>query len=213
MASRSYQLVQQAGPSPGRVFTLTKSEIYLGRDINNDIPISDPEVSRKHARLVLLQTGEYQLEDLGSTNGTYIDGQRITGPHLLYPGEAIMLGDNVRFHFDVTERDPDATAAAAAVGLQVPPPAASAPPPAYPLAATPPLAAPLAPPPPAEPVPPPQAQPTPTQAEPKRNNGMLWVVAGLGCLVVFLCVVILAALAFDYLQLYCVPPFNVFFPC
>jgi hypothetical protein len=42
---------------------------------------------------------------------------------------------------------------------------------------------------------------------------MVWVVAGLGCVVILLCVLILGVLAFDYFQLYCIPPFNILFPC
>ncbi|MDX1435768.1 MAG: FHA domain-containing protein [Anaerolineales bacterium] len=203
MAPRSYQLVQQAGPSPGKAFSLNKSEIYLGRDINNDIIISDAEVSRKHARLVLLQSGEYQLEDLGSTNGTYIDGQRITGPHLLYPGETIMLGDNVRFHFDTVARDPEATAAGGAVAMQ-PPASEPAPQQVYQRAET--FSSP-------EPIPPQTAEPPLEQPAGRGGNGMVWIVAGLGCIVVLLCVLIMGALAFDYFQLYCTPPFNILFPC
>ncbi|HJS28388.1 MAG TPA: FHA domain-containing protein [Anaerolineales bacterium] len=203
MAPRSYQLLQQAGPSPGKVISLEKSEIFMGRDINNDIVISDSEVSRKHARLVLVSTGEYQLEDLGSTNGTYIDGQRITGPHLMYPGETIMLGDNVRLHFDTVARDPEATMAAAAAGFQ-PAPAAGPPPQQLLAAPASPAAAPA--------LPTTQETQTPEPAK-KGRNGMVWVVAGLGCVVILLCVLILGVLAFDYFQLYCIPPFNILFPC
>jgi FHA domain len=200
MASRSYQLVQHAGPDPGNLYSLANSEIFLGRDINNDIVINDAEVSRKHARLLLQPSGEYQLEDLGSTNGTYIDGQRITGPHLMYPGETIMLGDNVRFHFETVAQDPGATVAAAAAGIQTPSAAES---PAVP-EDTPPMEMPL------------DGQPAAAgQARRgrKSRDGMVWIVAGLGCLVLFLCILILGVLAFDYFNLYCTPPFNILFPC
>ena len=52
MASQSFQLVMRTGPNPGKVFELTKGEVYIGRDINNDIVVNDAEISRKHARLI-----------------------------------------------------------------------------------------------------------------------------------------------------------------
>ena len=99
MASQSYQLVMRSGPTPGKVFELSKNENYIGRDISNDIVINDSEVSRKHARLVL-QAGSFVLEDIGSTNGTFVNGQRLMGPHVLKPGELIMLGENVGLAFE-----------------------------------------------------------------------------------------------------------------
>ena len=78
MASQPFQLVMRAGPTPGKVFSLSKTELYLGRDISNDIVINDAEVSRKHVRL-MLQSGQFVLEDLGSTNGTFVNNQRVAG--------------------------------------------------------------------------------------------------------------------------------------
>ena len=78
-------LIMRTGPNPGKSFELTKNELYIGRDINNDIVINDSEISRKHARLIL-QAGGYVLEDLGSTNGSFVNGQRLMGPHVLRPG-------------------------------------------------------------------------------------------------------------------------------
>ena len=86
----------------------TATEVSIGRDIANDIVINDAEVSRKHARLIL-EADRYKIEDLNSTNGTYIDGQRLIGPHLLAIGEVIMFGDNVGVVFDGEPVDLDAT--------------------------------------------------------------------------------------------------------
>jgi predicted component of type VI protein secretion system len=107
MASTSYQLVMRSGPTPGKAYSLDKEEIFIGRDVNSDVVISDSEVSRKHARIIL-QAGGYTLEDLGSTNGTFVNGQRLMGPHLLRPGELIMLGENVSLTYE-PGFDPDAT--------------------------------------------------------------------------------------------------------
>jgi len=112
MAPQAYQLVMRTGPTPGKVFELTKDELSLGRDITNEIIITDAEVSRRHARLIA-QAGGYVLEDTGSTNGTFVNGQRLMGPHLLRPGELILLGENVSLAYESTDFDPDATLAAA----------------------------------------------------------------------------------------------------
>jgi hypothetical protein len=53
---------------------------------------SDPEISRMHARFRTLDNGQILVEDLGSTNGTIVNGQRITGPYVLSPGDQITLG-------------------------------------------------------------------------------------------------------------------------
>lgn len=111
MASRNYQLVMRSGPTPGRIYPLDQDEIHIGRDISNHVVISDAEVSRHHARLIA-QGNSYVLEDQGSTNGTFVDGQRLMGPHLLHPGELILFGENVSLAFEPGDFDPDATRAA-----------------------------------------------------------------------------------------------------
>jgi len=108
MASSSFQLVMRLGPTPGKVIPLSSNEFSLGRDIVNEIIVNDPEISRKHARFVRVGSG-YQLEDLGSTNGTYVNGQRLMGPHQLEPGELIMFGENVGMVYERVSFDPDAT--------------------------------------------------------------------------------------------------------
>ncbi|BAJ63437.1 FHA domain-containing protein [Anaerolinea thermophila] len=99
-----YQLIMRSGPQAGGVFPLTKTEISLGRDLTNDLVVSDPEVSRHHARLYL-QGNTYVLEDLGSTNGTFVNGIRLTGPYPLRPGESISLGERVVFLYEVVDED------------------------------------------------------------------------------------------------------------
>lgn len=107
MTTQSYRLLMRTGPNPGRIFDLLEDEIRIGRGSDNDIVISEMEISREHARLNA-QSGSYVIEDLGSTNGTYIDGQRLIGPHLLRSGEMIGLGENVSLVFEPVH-DPDAT--------------------------------------------------------------------------------------------------------
>lgn len=113
MAS-TFQLVVRSGPTTGKVYNLEKNEIFIGRDLSADIVINDPEVSRRHVRL-FLQGANYVLEDLGSTNGTFVDGQRITSPYVLRPGEVITLGEHINLETEAVQSDPDATIASPAV--------------------------------------------------------------------------------------------------
>ena len=205
MSSQPLQLVMRTGPNPGEVFSLTKNEIYIGRDVNNDIVVSDQEVSRKHARLVM-QAGGYVLEDLGSTNGTYVNGQRLMGPHVLRTGETVMLGENVSLVLEAVY-DADATI------LSQPTPAPSfdpAPPPQQ--TYVPPSQQPAA-----APSQPAQVAPTPSTPyyeppqEEQRDYRTLYI-AGCGCLVVLLCLIVAGGLAFDTLNLYCTPPFDALSP-
>jgi len=107
----AFRLILKSGIGRGTEFPLEKTEIFLGRDLSNDIVINDPEVSRRHARLVL--TGNaYAIEDLGSTNGTFLRGQRLTAPVVLVPGENITIGENVLIGYEFIPLDPDATVAA-----------------------------------------------------------------------------------------------------
>jgi predicted component of type VI protein secretion system len=107
MTTHTYRLLMRSGPNPGKIFDLLRTEVRIGRGTNNDIVIPEMEISREHARLYA-QSGSYVIEDLGSTNGTYIDGQRLLGPHLLRSGETIGLGENISLAFE-TVADPDAT--------------------------------------------------------------------------------------------------------
>jgi predicted component of type VI protein secretion system len=107
MAPR-FQITISSGPNPGTVFALDKSEMILGRDLSADLVINDAEVSRKHARLVAQQVG-YLLEDLGSTNGTVVNGQRLVAPYLLIGGEVITIGEQISLVCERVQDDPDST--------------------------------------------------------------------------------------------------------
>ncbi|MCB9419038.1 MAG: FHA domain-containing protein [Ardenticatenaceae bacterium] len=88
------RLVVQQGPEPGTSFLLTADVIRIGRTAGNDIVISDPEMSRQHAQLVR-QADNYAIQDLGSTNGTFVNYQRVTGLTLLSHGDVIAFGEAV----------------------------------------------------------------------------------------------------------------------
>ena len=108
MAAPSFQLTMRSGPTPGKTFLLEKEEILLGRDLANDIPISDPEISRRHVRF-MMQGESVLIEDLGSTNGTFLNGQRISSPQQLRAGDVITLGEDIVLAVEQEGFDPDAT--------------------------------------------------------------------------------------------------------
>jgi hypothetical protein len=108
-----YRLVLRSGPNAGQVTILQQPEIIIGRDLTNPIVVSDVEVSRRHARMTL-QGNNYVLEDLGSTNGTFVNGERLVGPYVLHGGEIIGTGEKTSFLYEVIVQDPDATVMGAA---------------------------------------------------------------------------------------------------
>ena len=90
----SFKLSVRQGPRPNLVFELDADSYTIGRETGNEIVIEDPEVSRRHATLTRQGT-TYLLEDIGSTNGTYVNGKRVTAPVLLTNGDMIGLADTV----------------------------------------------------------------------------------------------------------------------
>jgi hypothetical protein len=67
-------------------------DLTIGRSGQVDVPIDDPYASQVHAR-VYSHAGEHYLEDLGSTNGTFLNGSGVTGPRALEPDDRIRIGD------------------------------------------------------------------------------------------------------------------------
>lgn len=70
--------------------------ITIGRNQeNNNIVINDEKVSRNHLQLVQDDQGNCFATDLGSTNGTFVNGQRISGKTLLHSGDELRIGNTV----------------------------------------------------------------------------------------------------------------------
>jgi pilus assembly protein CpaF len=111
---------------------LEGDQITIGRDSANQITINDAEISRRHARLTY-QGGKYILEDLGSTHGTFVNGQRLAGPRVLKPGEVVSFGEQIVLVFESTSIDPGATVASprATAVPSISRPVAPPPPPPY----------------------------------------------------------------------------------
>jgi pSer/pThr/pTyr-binding forkhead associated (FHA) protein len=72
------------------LITLRAGKLYLGRAPDCELSISDPAVSRRHARLWVNPT-QIVIEDLGSQNGVHVNGERIQGPRELHPGDIIRI--------------------------------------------------------------------------------------------------------------------------
>ncbi|GER78682.1 MAG: FHA domain-containing protein [Anaerolineales bacterium] len=128
-----YQLVMRSGPTIGALYSLEGESISIGRDASNTIQINDAEVSRRHARLQF-QGGKYVIEDVGSTNGTHVNGQRIMSAYVLRPGDVVSFGEGIVLAYEVLDFDAAATLAvprSSGQARQYAPPLAPAPAPAY----------------------------------------------------------------------------------
>lgn len=195
----TYRLVMRTGPNPGQIIPLDKTEYFLGRDLNSDIVVNDSEVSRKHSKIYVFGQG-FVIEDLGSTNGTFVNGQRISGPHNLIPGELIALGDQTTFVFEVGEMDEDATRVAAAPEPVIPQPTPrpvqqqyQQPVQAIPMQQTPPVQA----------APPAYSGNVPSVApEPPKKKRRIWLILII-LVVIVLCLCLAAFWAIDSFNWYC----------
>jgi pSer/pThr/pTyr-binding forkhead associated (FHA) protein len=104
------RLIAQTGPDAGHEFVLVKDIVLLGRSDPCDIVIADPLVSRRHSQISC--DGSYcTIEDLNSTNGTFVNDQRLTQPRVLRSGDRVRVADSV-----LVFNDPQATL----TGLKLP---------------------------------------------------------------------------------------------
>lgn len=91
MVGDRYQAKVITGQAVGAVYPIYKTEVIIGRNPVADIPAQEGDVSRRHAVIFRLND-EVHLRDEGSTNGTFLNGQRVTDPVLLKVGDKIRLG-------------------------------------------------------------------------------------------------------------------------
>ena len=87
----AHQLVVTAGQLAGTRITLGEAQITIGRAEDSTLVITDDYASARHARLVP-RDGQWFVEDLGSTNGTYLDRAKVTGPTPVPLGVPIRIG-------------------------------------------------------------------------------------------------------------------------
>jgi pSer/pThr/pTyr-binding forkhead associated (FHA) protein len=176
-----FQFIMRTGPTPGATYPLEGESLTIGREASNSVQINDAEISRRHSRLQF-QGGKYVIEDLGSTNGTYVNGQRLAAPYVLKPGDVVSFGEQIVLAFESTDFDPAATVASARTMVQ-------------------PQQSPVAPPP--TPVgyagQVPGGYP-PAQPVKKVNPLPIIVIAGV---VVFICVCVVALYIIDYTSSWC----------
>lgn len=95
-------LISQTGEYEGRRWALSREEFLIGRAPECDIVVADRQVSRHHARLGRTDKG-YVLEDLGSKNGTHLNGAQIDGPVILQDGDVIQVALAISLMFVGTE--------------------------------------------------------------------------------------------------------------
>jgi predicted component of type VI protein secretion system len=83
-------LIVVEGTKPGKRIPVAQPELVIGRGDQCDLVISDRQVSREHSR-IRLEGDRLLLEDLGSKNGTFVNGQQLTEPHWLQDGDEIQI--------------------------------------------------------------------------------------------------------------------------
>jgi diguanylate cyclase (GGDEF)-like protein len=86
-------LIHPAGRTLGSRFPLKEATCRLGREPANDVCLRDPTISRRHACIERVD-GDYRILDLGSSNGTYVNNQRVA-EHELADGDYVRLGANI----------------------------------------------------------------------------------------------------------------------
>ncbi len=84
---------------PVKVFHLDGDHLIIGRSPGCHITIEDMNVSRRHAELLQTSQG-YQIQDLGSKNGTFVNGKQVNSISPLSPGDEVMLGSTTSFVFE-----------------------------------------------------------------------------------------------------------------
>lgn len=91
------------GTNAGQVVSLDDLEHILGRGTEADVWVEDAAISRLHARFARRPDGRFYVEDLGSTNGTFVTGHRIDARTELKNGDRVHIGPNLLLRFAITD--------------------------------------------------------------------------------------------------------------
>jgi hypothetical protein len=199
-----FQFVMRSGPNTGKVYPLEAGELTIGRDAGNGVAINDAEVSRKHAQLNL-HGSAYVIQDLGSTNGTFVNGQRVTATQVLNPGDTVSFGENIVLQYEAAY-DPNATVIGSKVPKTAVPVQRPAPTPApapAPFSFSAPAPAPVY----SGQVP---AAPVLVAAPAKKRGSRAWIIIVIA-VVILLCLCVVAPIIADALKMDCVIPFKWLF--
>ena len=87
------KILFKAGVQAGKEFLISEDEITIGRELENNIVLEDVQVSRNHAR-IFHKNDQLFIEDLGSTNGTVLNGKELKKAQKLKNGDMVTLGEN-----------------------------------------------------------------------------------------------------------------------
>ena len=191
--SGTVKLIMRQGPKPNQVFELDKEVYALGREAGNDIVIEDSQVSRHHAQLTR-QGNSYLIEDAGSTNGTFVNGSRVSGSVLLANGDMVGLADTVVLAVQVSV---SVDAGATMVGRAATSPTTE---PAFTPPAQPQVVPPRSPQPAFAPPAPPPAYLPPTSAAVDTENRRRMLLIGCGCLALLAVVAGIAVVAWSFID-------------
>jgi hypothetical protein len=135
------RLVASGGPASGRTFEVDR-RLVVGRDEASDLVLDDEKVSRRHCVFLPNPDGTITVEDLGSSNGTHVRGERIAAPVVLRGGEEVRVGSTIlRVERAPLEQATVVGAPATLPARDVPRPESSVPPAEPPAPATPPAPA------------------------------------------------------------------------
>jgi pSer/pThr/pTyr-binding forkhead associated (FHA) protein len=101
-SQRQHTLVVTDGPNVGKIYPLQGMICTMGRSADNTVVFDSSRVSRHHVQIRLLPAGT-MIEDLGSTNGTWVNGRRMVEPRTLSPGDEIRVADYSTLEYAVED--------------------------------------------------------------------------------------------------------------
>ena len=111
------RLVAMSGPLEGTVRALSDGPLTLGRDSANQIMIGDSAVSRKHCTITQASADVYEISDLDSHNGTFVNGVKIDRTPIRH-GDRIRVGTSEFVFLTGEDKDIDGGAQSSGVGTQ-----------------------------------------------------------------------------------------------